>query len=105
MSDESISSNELDDLRAELVRLRLRESVLLDANNAELQRRRDAEDEANQTHCELQLVRKECIRLRNALCVLIAFIERLSWQGRALMTPDVQDAMESVFLPGPKDRA
>jgi hypothetical protein len=67
-----VSLDEPDD---EVKRLRARVTALLEANNAELERRRRFEAEANQAHCEAILLRNECIRLRDANSALSSFIE------------------------------
>ena len=88
----------MSDYWCELYRLRERETQLLLANNAELQRRRGFEDEANQAHCELILLRNECIRLRELNSVLSGFIERTRPAAPYNAVPEeVAQAIDAVF--------
>jgi hypothetical protein len=83
-----------------------RATELLEANNAEVNRRRGFEAEASQEHAEKLLLRNECIRLRDAHSVLAGFIEGLPENITA--PPEVTASMDAVFPPanldGPRAR-
>jgi hypothetical protein len=74
-----------------------RVTELLEANTAEVTRRRGFETEANQAYCESRLLRNECIRLREVHSVLAGFIEGIP---ENIHIPDeVIKALAAVFPP------
>ena len=92
--------NPLCDCASEVTRLRDRETNLLRANNAEVERRRGFESEANQAYCELLLLRGECIRLREQNAILSGFIEGAHNGNDGSVVPDeVLETMNAVFPP------
>lgn len=76
---------------------RRRINELLEAQAAEVQRRRKFEAEANQEFAERVLLRGECIRLRAVLEVLANFIEERFPFDADDVPADVRQALESVF--------
>lgn len=64
---------------------------IIEATNAEVERRRRSEAEANQAHTEKTLLRNELMRLRSAHEVLAAFIEGVGVE----IPPKVRVAMEA----------
>ncbi len=80
---------------AAIVKLEARIKELLEANNAEVNRRRKFEGEAAQEYVEKLLLRNECIRLRDAHGILAGFIEGLPEEIEA---PEaVAAAMDAAF--------
>lgn len=84
---------------AEFDFFRRRITELQAANTAEVERRRRFEQEANEEHAEYLLVRNECIRLREQLCTLAAFIDECHRNSGERIPGEIADAMEAYFPP------
>lgn len=72
---------------------------LIVANNQELERRRRAEQNANQSYAEVRLLRQECIRLRESLTILSEFIEEAHANSGERIPADIEAAMASHYPP------
>lgn len=72
---------------------------LIIANNQELERRRRAEQNANQSYAEIRLLRQECIRLRESLTILSDFIEESHANSGESIPAHIDAAMESRYPP------
>lgn len=86
----------------EVLRLEARERELLAANNLEIDKRRKFEAEANQQHCEIILLRNECIRLRNVIEHLADFIEECHENSGDPIPEEIQADIDAIF---PKDES
>lgn len=82
-----------------LARWQARERQLIDANNAEVVRRRAFEREVNQSFTEQRLLRNECIRLREVVSTLSTFIEECHAGGDEPIPEDIMAAIDAVFPP------
>jgi hypothetical protein len=83
----------------EVKRLLGRETQLLHANNAELEKRRKIESEANQHYCDTLLLRAECIRLRELNGILSSHIEASHGNSGEALPKDLAEAIDAVFPP------
>lgn len=55
------------------------------------------ETESNQTHCEIVLLRNECIRLRGVVSRLADFIEQSHGNADKDISDDLMDLMDALF--------
>jgi hypothetical protein len=97
LEDLRVTQSALGDEKATVARQQRRIDDLLRANNAELEKRRKFETEANQEYCERLLLRQECIRLREAHSVLASHIEEAHGNADEAIPDELSDAMNAVF--------